>query len=275
MSFTQPASSFNYAHKSVLFPHCIQENVAASTMSIKPVKVNDAASNLITSPTKLFPAPPQFQLQIDSQDDNMPYSESYVSQGYPIRLSEFLRSNISEDTYTSFPYTTSASEPRIYEHISISEPTFSSQHTFHQRQIPWDIAPLVRNPIPHIPGCRYYTYALTPEDRYHLIAGHTIDSGHHPLGKGNRNLGLDSLEEGRDKVRRPRSLFTPTSSPLRPQHSRRESTFDDFLKPHQFGKNDPADSAEESPKESLRRRLRKKIGQGTATLKLKRRKTLH
>ena len=91
---------------------------------------------------------------------------------------------------------------------SVSEPTFSSQHTFHQRQLPWDIAPPIRNPIPHIPGCRYYTYALTPEDLYHLIAGHAIDPSHHPLGKGNQNLGLDSLEKGRDKIRWPRSLFT-------------------------------------------------------------------
>jgi len=59
-----------------------------------------------------------------------------------------------------------------------------------------------------MPGRRYYTYALTPEDLYHLIAGHSIDPGHRPLGKGNQNLGLDSLEEGRDKIRRPRSLFT-------------------------------------------------------------------
>ena len=186
-----------------------------------------------------------------------------------------LQSNASEDTYTSFPYTTSAREPRIYEHISISEPTFSSRHTFHQRQLPWDNAPPIRNPIPRVTGCRYYTYALTPEDRYHLITGHAIDQGHHPLGKGNQNLGLDSLEEGRDKVRRPRSLFTPTSSPLRLQHLRRGLIFDDFLQPHQFGKNDPAYSAGASPKGSLRKRLRKKIGQGAATLKLKRRKTLH
>jgi hypothetical protein len=137
------------------------------------------------------------------------------------------------------------------------------------------MTPPIRNPIPHIPGCRYYTCALTPEDLYHLIAGHAIDPGHHPLGKGNQNLGLDSLEEGRDKIRRPRSLFAPISSPLRPQHSRLGSTFDDFLQPHQFGKNGPAYSAEESPKESLRKRLKKKIRQGAATLKLKRRKTLH
>lgn len=230
---------------------------------------------LSPSPTKLFLAPPQFQLQVDPQDDNMPYSESYASQDYPDRLPKFLRSNASEDTYTSFPYTPSASELRIYEHISTSEPTFSSQHRFHQCQLHWDIAPPVRNQIPHIPGRRYYTYALTPEDRYHLIAGHAIGPDHHPLGKRSHNLGLDSLEEGTNKVRRPRSLFTPTSSPLRSQHLRRGSTFHDFLQPHQFGKNDPAYSAEESPKESLRKRLRKKIGQGAATLKLKRRKTLH
>jgi hypothetical protein len=205
----------------------------------------------------------------------MPYSESYAWQDYPDRLSEFLRSNVSKDTYISFPYITSASEPRIYEHISVSEPTFSSQHTLHQRQLPWDIAPPIRNPISHIPGRRYYTYALTPEDLYHLIAGHAIDPGHHPLGKGNQSLGLDSLEEGRDKIRRPRSLFTPISSPPRPQHSRLGSPFDDFLQPHQFGKHDPAYSTEENPKESLRKRLKKKIGQGAATLKLKRRKTLH
>jgi len=132
------------------------------------------------------------------------------------RLSEFLRSNVSKDTYISSPYTNSAGVPRIYEHISISELRFSPQHTFHQRRLPWDIAPPIRNPIPHIPGRCYYTYALTPEDLYHLIAGHAIDPGHHPLGKGNQNLGLDNLEEGRDKIRRPRSLFNPISSPLRP-----------------------------------------------------------
>ena len=46
MSFTQPASFSNYAHKSALFPDCIQENVTASTMSIESVRANGAASAL-------------------------------------------------------------------------------------------------------------------------------------------------------------------------------------------------------------------------------------
>jgi hypothetical protein len=267
---------FQPRHKSVLFLNYVHHHVTAFRMSMKSVKVkvNGTASTRTASPSNSFSTSPQFQFQIDSHDDDMRSSEPHVSPDYSDRLSEYLSSNASEETCISSPYTASASEPRMYEHISASEPTFPTQNTVKQRQLPWDAAPPVRDPIPHIPGRRYYTYALTPEDRYHLIAGHAVDPGHHPVGRGNQKSERNILGEERDKVRRPRSMFTPIPSPLRPQHLRQGSTFDDFLQPHQFGKDDPAYSPNKEPKEGLRKRLRKKIGQGVATLKLKRRKTL-
>ncbi|OCL07872.1 hypothetical protein AOQ84DRAFT_222484 [Glonium stellatum] len=186
---------------------------------------------------------------------------------------KFLQSGVPEDPYASFSDTASADKLHMYEHISASEPIISTQNTFSQHQTPRHAAPSIRDPIPHIPGRRYYSYALTPEDRYHLIAGHAVDPGHRPVGNGHQKLELGSIEEEREKVRRPKSLFTPTSSPLRPQHLRRGSTFDDFLQPHQFGKDDPAYRVAQGSKEGLRKRLRKKIGQGAVMLKLKRRKT--
>jgi len=81
-------SSFSYAHKSVLIPDCIQENVTASTMSIQSVKANGAASALTTSSTKLFPAPSIPTSNRLSRRQHA-YSESYASQDYLDRLSEF------------------------------------------------------------------------------------------------------------------------------------------------------------------------------------------
>lgn len=228
-------------------------------------------------------APPEQMAETPESSHSGVRFERHVGECDEMNDLESLHSSTRSSIEKNVPLTPStpvARETPMYERASFSESHLSlfSFIELHPRNAP---EPPPRDPIPQIPGRRYYSHALTEEDCDHLKAGDGVKPWTvHDLvttGCGSPDLvepwmrhetmeklhmSSDSTTENlRKNLRRPsmNSLSSPPYSPQRwttaphtPSPLRESNdfiSFDNLLQPHPSGEGEVLRSAAEPPKD--------------------------